>query len=36
MTNTLGCEVVDAMLPGKATKLQVLKSRTLNGHTWVG
>ena len=29
-------EVVDAMLPGKASKLQVIFDRTLNGHTWVG
>ena len=29
-------EVVDAMLPGKTSKLQVMRGRTLNQHRWVG
>jgi hypothetical protein len=29
-------EVVDAMLPGKASKLQLQRNRTLNRHRWVG
>ena len=29
-------EVVDAMLPGKASKLQVSRNRTLNRHRWSG
>ena len=36
MTSPLLDEVVDAMLPGKSSKLQVISDRTLNGHTWVG
>ena len=29
-------EVVDAMLPGKTSKLQVRCVRTLNRHRWTG
>ncbi len=29
-------EVVDAMLPGKASKLQVTRNRTPNRHRWLG
>ena len=29
-------EVVDAMLPRKASKLQLQMNRTLNRHRWVG
>ena len=29
-------EVVDAMLPGKASKLQLHINRTRNRHRWVG
>src|SRR5690606_39348223 len=29
-------EVVDAMLPGKASKLQVTRNRTPNRHRWSG
>ena len=29
-------EVVDTMLPGKASKLQVKRDRTLNRHRWSG
>ena len=29
-------EVVDAMLPGKTSKLQVTCVRTLNRHRWTG
>jgi hypothetical protein len=29
-------EVVDAMLPGKASKLQVIRNRTPNRHRWSG
>lgn len=29
-------EVVDAMLPGKASKLQLQRDRTRNRHRWVG
>ena len=32
MTSVLGHEVVDAMLPRKASKLQVVKNRTVNRH----
>ena len=31
-----GCEVIDAMLPGKASKLQVTRDRTRNRHRWAG
>ncbi len=31
-----GREVVDAMLPGKASKLQVTRNRTPNRHRWLG
>ena len=36
MTRFYGIEVVDATLPGKASKLQVTIDRTPNGHTWAG
>ena len=36
MTSHYGDEVVDALLPGKASKLQVYVNRTPNGHTWAG
>ncbi len=29
-------EVVDAMLPGKTSKLQAIVNRTLNRHRWSG
>ena len=29
-------EVVDTMLPGKTSKLQVVRNRTLNRHRWLG
>ena len=29
-------EVIDAMLPGKASKLQAVLNRTLNRHRWSG
>ena len=29
-------EVVDAMLPGKSSKLQITCVRTLNRHRWTG
>jgi hypothetical protein len=29
-------EVVDAMLPGKAPKLQIMRNRTPNRHRWSG
>ena len=29
-------EVIDAMLPGKSSKLQLQSNRTLNRHRWVG
>jgi hypothetical protein len=29
-------EVIDATLPGKASKLQVIVVRTANRHWWVG
>ena len=29
-------EVIDALLPGKASKLQVMRDRTLNQHRWTG
>ena len=32
MTSRFGGEVVDAMLPRKASKLQVKKNRTVNRH----
>ncbi len=28
-------EVIDAMLPGKSSKLQVIRDRTPNRHRWV-
>ncbi len=31
-----GTEVVDAMLPGKTSKRQVMSDRTLNRHRWAG
>ena len=36
MTSPLLDEVVDAMLPGKSSKLQVMWDRTPNQHRWVG
>lgn len=36
MTSPLLDEVVDAMLPRKASKLQVIKNRTPNQHRWSG
>ena len=36
-SNPSGCrEVVDAMLPGKASKLQFIRNRTRNRHRWSG
>ena len=29
-------EVVNAMLPGKSSKLQITRDRTLNLHRWTG
>ena len=29
-------EVIDAMLPGKASKLQIVRNRTPNRHRWSG
>ena len=29
-------EVIDATLPGKASKLQMIDDRTANRHWWVG
>ena len=31
-----GSEVIDAMLPGKASKLQIVRNRTPNRHRWSG
>lgn len=36
MTRSYGTEVVDAMLPGKSSKLQVSGNRTPNRHRWSG
>ena len=36
MTSFYGNEVVDALLPGKASKLQIMINRTPNRHRWVG
>ena len=36
MTSPLLDEVVDAKLPGKVSKLQVIVDRTLNRHRWSG
>ena len=36
MTSSLLSEVIDAMLPGKSSKLQVILNRTPNQHRWVG
>ena len=33
---TFEIEVVDTMLPGKSSKLQVICVRTLNRHRWTG
>ena len=33
---TTVCEVIDAMLPGKASKLQIIRNRTPNRHRWSG
>ncbi len=35
-TRLYGVEVADAMLPGKASKLQIMFDRTPNRHRWVG
>ena len=32
MSSHYGDEVIDAMLPGKASKLQVIRNRTPNRH----
>jgi len=34
MSSYYGSEVIDAMLPGKASKLQVICDRTANRHRW--
>ena len=36
MTSPLLDEVIDAMLPRKASKLQVINNRTPNQHRWSG
>lgn len=36
MTSHYGGEVADALLPGKASKLQVTRNRTPNRHRWSG
>ena len=36
MTRSYGIEVVDAILPGKSSKLQVVVYRTPNRHRWSG
>lgn len=36
MTSPLLDEVVDAMLPGKTSKLQIYIDRTPNRHRWSG
>jgi len=36
MTSLYGDEVIDAKLPGKASKLQVTSDRTPNRHRWAG
>ena len=36
MTSFYGNEVVDAKLPGKASKLQITVDRTRNRHRWTG
>eukprot|EP00463_Aulacantha_scolymantha_P003809 TRINITY_DN472_c0_g1_i1.p1 TRINITY_DN472_c0_g1~~TRINITY_DN472_c0_g1_i1.p1 ORF type:complete len:66 (+),score=3.86 TRINITY_DN472_c0_g1_i1:365-562(+) len=35
-TSHQGDEVVDAILPGKASKLQIIPNRTPNRHRWSG
>ena len=35
-SDSLNREVVDAMLPGKSSKLQVITNRTPNRHRWTG
>ena len=35
-TMQLAAEVTDAMLPGKASKLQIARDRTRNRHRWSG
>lgn len=35
-SDLLDREVVDAMLPGKSSKLQVITNRTPNRHRWTG
>ncbi len=36
MTSLIRDEVIDAMLPGKSSKLQLVRDRTPNRHRWVG
>ncbi len=36
MSSYYGSEVIDAMLPGKASKLQIVRNRTPNRHRWSG
>jgi len=36
MPMVIATRVVDALLPGKASKLQVIMNRTVNRHRWVG
>ncbi len=36
MSNYHGSEAIDAMLPGKASKLQIISHRTPNQHRWSG
>ena len=36
MSSYYGSEAIDAMLPGKASKLQVIRNRTPNRHRWSG
>ncbi len=33
---TFSGEVVDALLPGKSSKLQIVRNRTRNRHRWTG
>ncbi|GEK16173.1 hypothetical protein AFI02nite_42090 [Aliivibrio fischeri] len=34
MSSYYGSEAIDAMLPGKASKLQIVRNRTPNRHRW--
>ena len=36
MTSPLLDEVIDTLLPGKVSKLQVTSDRTPNRHRWIG